>query len=137
MKKEYVNILLILLIILVSVYIIRILKLTGICIMILSILSPLFFGYVLSWVIRPIVDKLKFNRVAITLIIYFLFILLIILIMLKLIPLIIEETKKIVPIIKYYIIHNKTLYNIFNSLNIKSIISFNIKNMNNYLSNIF
>ena len=73
MKKNHLNILITLLIILVSIYIIRTLKLMGICCMILSILSPLLFGYVLSWIIKPIVDKIKFNRVVTTIIIYLLF----------------------------------------------------------------
>lgn len=136
MKKNYLNILIVLLIILVSVYIIRILKLTGICCMILSILSPLFFGYVLSWIIKPIVDKIKFNRVITTIVIYLLFIGLVVLILFNLIPLIISESKKMIPIIKYYILHNNTLLKIYESLNIKSIISTTLKSMNACLSDI-
>ena len=104
--------------------------------MILSILSPLFFGYVLSWILKPIVDKINFNRVITTIIIYLLFIGLISIILFNIIPLIIEETKKIIPIIKYYIIHNKTLYSIYKNLNINNIITTNLKNMDNYLNNI-
>lgn len=137
MKKNHLNILITLLIILVSIYIIRTLKIMGTCCMILSILSPLLFGYVLSWIIKPIVDKIKFNRVVTTIIIYLLFAGLITLILFNLIPLIISETKKIIPIIKYYILHNRTLLNIYESLNIKNIITSNIKNMNNCLNNIF
>ena len=105
--------------------------------MILSILSPLFFGYVLSWILKPIVDKINFNRVLITIIIYLLFLVLISIILFNIVPLIIEETKKIIPIIKYYIMHNKTLYSIYNNLNLKNILTTNLKNMNNYLNNIF
>ena len=137
MKKQNLNILIVLLIFLVSIYIIRILKLTGFCCMILSILSPLFFGYIFSWIIKPIVDKIRFNRVVTTIVIYLLFIGLIMFILFNLIPIIISELKKIIPVIKYYIIHNKTLYNIYESLNIKDIITLNIKNMNECLSNIF
>lgn len=137
MKKNYLNIFITLLIILVTIYIIRILKLMGICCMILSILSPLFFGYVLSWIIKPIVDKIKFNRVVTTIIIYLLFLGLITLILFNLIPLIVNETKHIIPTIKYYILHNKYLLKIYESLNIKSIITSNIKHMNTCLNNIF
>ncbi len=136
MKKNYLNILIMLLIFLVSIYIIRILKLTGICCIFISILSPLFFGYVLSWVLKPIVDKINFNRVVTTIAIYLLFIGLIIFILFNLIPLIISESKKMIPIIKYYIIHNKYLYNIYESLNIKDLITSNLKNMNDCLNNI-
>lgn len=137
MKKNHINILITLLIILVGIYIIRTLKLMGICCMILSILSPLFFGYVLSWIIKPIVDRIKFNKVITTIIIYLLFIGIIALILFNLIPLIVSETKKIIPIIKYYILHNRPLLKIYKSLNIKTIITSNIKNMNDCLNNIF
>lgn len=135
--KKNLNILIVLLIMLVGIYIIRILKLTGICCMLLSILSPLFFGYVLSWIIKPIVDKLKFNRVIVTTIIYLLFIGVIVLVLFNLVPLIISEVKKIFPVIKYYIIHNNILYNLYESLNINDIITSNLKNMNDCLNDIF
>ena len=136
MKKNNLNILIILLILLVSVYIIRLLKLTGICCMILSILSPLFFGYVLSWILKPIVDKINFNRGITTTFIFILFIGSIIFIFFKLVPLIIIESKKIFPIIKYYILHNKYLYKIYNNLNIKEMVISNLKHMKNCLNNI-
>ena len=104
--------------------------------MILSILSPLFFGYIVYWILKPIVDKINFNRVITTTIIYLLFIGLIVFILIKLIPLIIFETKKIIPIIKYYVVHNKYLYKIYNNINIKKIISSNMNYMNNCLNNI-
>lgn len=104
--------------------------------MILSILSPLFFGYILSWIIKPIVDKIKFNRVVTTIIIYLLFIGIITLILFNLIPLILTETKRIIPIIKYYINHNRVVLKIYESLNIKNILTTNIKTMNACLNNI-
>lgn len=137
MKKQNLNILVILLIILVSVYIIRFLKLMGFCVIILSILSPLFFGYILSWIIKPIVDKINFNRVVTTVIIYLIFIGLVLLILFNLIPIIVDETKKIIPVIKYYILHNQTLYSVYESLNVKGILSNSLKNMNNSITNIF
>lgn len=105
--------------------------------MILSILSPLFFGYILSWIIKPIVDKIKFNRVVTTIIIYLLFIGIVTLILFNLVPLIITEVKRIIPIIKYYINHNRLVLKVYESLNIKKILTSNIKNMNNCLNNIF
>ena len=137
MKRNYLNILIILLIFLVSIYIIRYLKIIGFCKIIISILSPLFFGYVLSWILRPLVDKIKFNRVVITLIIYILFLGGIIFLLFKLIPIILNELKNIIPIIKYYIIHNKFLFKIYNKLNISKLFSNNIKVMNIYVNNIF
>lgn len=137
MKKDYLNILICLLIVLVSIYIIRVLKLTGICCVFLSILSPLFFGYIISWILKPIVNKFKINRVIVTLFVYLLFLGLIFLILVNIIPLIISESKKIYPIIKYYITHNEILYNIYESLNIKSIMSNLFKYFNSCLNNVF
>ena len=136
MKKKHINILINLLIVLVSIYIIRALKLTGICCIFLSILSPLFFGYIISWIIEPLVDKIKINRVVSTIIVYLLFIGILILLLVNIVPMIIEQSKKIYPIIKYYVIHNSTLYNIYKSLNIQNIISTGLKSVNNCLNNI-
>ena len=136
MKKKYINILLLLLIILISILIIRTLKILGICCVFLSILSPLFFGYVIYWILRPIVNKIKFNRVVTTTIIYLFFMGLIIFFLLKIIPLMITESKKIIPSINNYIINNKYLSKIYDNINIKKIISSNIKYMNNCLNNI-
>ncbi len=51
--------------------------------------------------------------------------------------LIITEIKRIIPIIKYYINHNRIVLKIYESLNIKNILTSNIKTMNNCLNNIF
>ncbi len=104
--------------------------------MILSILSPLFFGYVLSWILKPIVDKINFNRSIITTLLFVLFIGSIVFILFKLIPLIISESKKIIPIIKYYTLHNRYLLKIYESLNLKDIVTSNLKHMNSCLNNI-
>jgi len=137
MKKDYKNILIILLIVLVSIYIIRYLKIIGFCTIILSIISPLFIGYILSWILRPIVDKIKFNRVIVTLIIYILFLGGVTLILFNLIPIIIEQLKNIIPLIKYYINHNSFIHKIYLKLNIDSLFHSNIKLMNNYVNNVF
>lgn len=135
--KKSLNILIWLIIFLVSIYIIRILKITGICCIFLSILSPLFFGYIISWIIKPIVDKLNINRVISTLIIYILFLGIIVFMVFNIVPILIIEIKKIIPIIKYYILHNKILYNIYNNLNIKTLLSNTLKYFNSCFSNIF
>ena len=103
--------------------------------MFLSILSPLFFGYTLYWILKPIVNKINFNRVVTTTIIYLLFIGFIIFIIFKIIPLILLESKKVIPIIEHYN-HNEYLYKLFNYINMKKIILNNMKYMNNCLNNI-
>jgi len=137
MKKKNLNILIYLLIILVCIHIIRVLKITGICCMFLSILSPLFLGYIISWIIKPLVDKIKFNRVVITLIVYILFLGLIFLILINIVPLILKEIKNIYPVIKYYVLHNKILYNLYKSLNLQSILSNSLSYFNYCINNIF
>lgn len=131
------NILIVLLIILVSIYVIRLLKLTGICCTILSIMSPLFFGYIISWILKPIVDKIKVNRVLCTLIIYLLFIFIISLFLINIFPILIHESRNIYMIIKEYINNNKFLFNIVDSLNLKNILSNVFKYFNNCFNNIF
>ena len=135
--KKSLNILIWLIIFLVSIYIIRILKITGICCIFLSILSPLFFGYIISWIIKPIIDKFNINRVLSSLIIYILFLGIIIFMLFNIVPILIIEIKKIIPIIKYYILHNEILYNIYNNLNIKTLLSNILKYFNSCFSNIF
>ena len=137
MKRNYINILIILLIFLVSIYIIRYLKIIGFCTILLSILKPLFYGFVLSWILRPIVDKIKCNRVLITLIIYILFLGGIVLILFNLIPIIFRESKNIIPTIYNYINNNKYLNSLYNTLNLKSIFNNNLRSMNSYVNNIF
>ncbi len=134
--KKNINILITLLIALTSINIIRMLKLTGICCIFLSILSPLFFGYIIAWIIKPLVDKIKFNRIILTIIVYILFLGVISILLLNIIPQIIKESKSIYPIIKYYITHNRILYKICETINIESIMSTLMKNTNNCLNNI-
>ena len=135
MKRNYLNVLIMLLIILISIFIIRYLKIIGFCTVLLSILKPLFFGYIISWILKPIVDKIKCNRVVITLVIYILF--LIILILFNLVPLIFKEIKNIIPTIMNYINNNIYFNAIYKTLNIKNIFNNNIRSMNSYVNNIF
>lgn len=137
MKKKYEQVLLILLIILVSIYIIKISKLTGICCLLLSILSPLFFGFVLSWILKPIVNKFKINKVLTTTIIYLLFLSIIFIIIFNIVPLVIDDIKNIYPNIRDYINKNSFLKKMFNNLNFQNIIKSNLKTINNCINNIF
>ncbi len=136
MRKNIINIILILLAIYLGIHIIKISKVTGLCCMIISILSPLFFGYIISWILRPIIDKFKINRVVITSLVYILFIGIIIVILFNIIPLIIKEIKHIYPIIKTYILNNKVLLDLYKNLNIQNILKTNIKKINSCFTNI-
>jgi len=136
MKRNYLNILILLLIFLTSIYIIRYLKIIGFCSVILSILKPLFFGYAISWILKPIVDKVKWNKVLVTLIIYILFLGGISLILYNLVPIILKEVKLILPSIINYINNNRYMSIIYKVLNIGQIFNVYFKNMNSYLNNI-
>ena len=60
------NISIILINIILILAIIKICKITGFCFTIISLISPLFFGYCISWIIRPLIEKLKkLNKIII------------------------------------------------------------------------
>lgn len=135
--KLGLTILIYLLVALSVIFIIKLLKITGICCLIISILSPLFFGYIIYWILFPLIEKIKFNKVLSTSILYILIVLMLFLILINIIPLIIKDIKDIIPTIRYYIYHNRLLYKIYINLNMKNIISTSIKKMNYCINNIF
>ena len=103
--KDLKKLLLILLIILVFFYIIKISKLIGFCCTILNILSPLLIGYVIAWLIKPIMLKFnkRFNVVTSSIITYVLFTIIIGFIGYLFIPIVIKEIKNLIPqIIDFY-----------------------------------
>ena len=136
MKRNNVNILINLLILLVSIYIIKIFKILGFCCLIISILRPLLFGYVIAWILKPLINKINYNNTIISGFIYIMFIVIISLFIIKLLPIFIKSIKKLLPTINYFVVHNKYLYKIYNSINIKKIITLNLKYMNDCLNNI-
>ena len=80
--------------------IIKICKITGFCLTIFNLISPLFFGYVIAWIIRPIIINLKkynIKPLISTLTLYILLIGTITLLLITLIPKMIVETKNILP----------------------------------------
>lgn len=99
------KILLILLIFLTFLFVIKESRLIGFCCTFLSILSPLFIGYIIAWLLKPIM--LKFNKrwsvVTSSIITYILLSLIIILIGYLFIPVVIKEIKNLIPnIIDFY-----------------------------------
>lgn len=136
MKKIYKDIIGILLIILILINIFRLSNLTSIFCTILYLISPLFFGYIISWILKPLIDKIKLNKVVSTVIVYLIFLSLIAYIIFNLVPLVIKEAIKIYPIIKNYINENKWILKIYNYLNIQSIINNNFNKINSCLNNI-
>lgn len=96
-----IKILLVLLIVLIFLFIIKECKLTNFCITIINLTSPLFFGYIIAWLLKPIM--LKFNKKLSlrlsTCLTYGLIFILFALIIYFFVPIIIKEIKNIWPLI--------------------------------------
>ena len=135
-KKTLITLINIILILL----IIKICKITGFCLTILNLISPLFFGYVFAWIIRPIIISLKkynIKPLISTLIIYIFLIGTLALLLLTLIPKIINETKNILPGINMFIKSHPLLIKIKDIMLSSKILTNLIGNMNEPIKNIF
>lgn len=103
------KLLIILLNILLILIIIKICKIMGFCLTIVDLISPLFFGYVIAWIIRPVIEWLKkkhINTVISSVFIYTFIIAILITICITLIPRIINDVKELLPSIEKYINSN-------------------------------
>ncbi len=103
--NNLIKIVLILLTILLLLEIIRKCKIIGFCCTLINLISPLFFGYALAWLIKPIM--LKFNKKLsdrLSAILTFSFLIAILtLFSYFLIPIIIKEIKNIIPeVVNFY-----------------------------------
>lgn len=104
---------------------------------ILKIVSPLFIGIVIAWLLDPIVKKIKkhkINRAIATTIVYLILIAIIILILSALIPVLTEQINEIVKSIPTI---SNTLKNWINDIfnNISNIEGFDVSNLKNNLFN--
>ena len=109
------NISIILINIILILAIIKICKITGFCFTIISLISPLFFGYCISWIIRPLIEKLKkynIKPLISSILIYLVIISLLVILLATLIPKIIEETTNLLPNLNKFINNNKYLIKI-------------------------
>ena len=127
------NITFILINIILSILVIKICKITGFCFTIINLVSPLFFGYIISWIVRPLIEKLKMHKikpVISIIIIYIIMILIFIAILLILLPKFTYEVKNIITGINELINNNPILKKIkkilLNNILLTNIIS-NIK----------
>lgn len=127
------NLLITLINIILILLIIKICKITGFCLTIINLISPLFFGYCIAWLIRPIVLKLKKYKIKpliSTIIIYILVIGVLIILLLTLIPQIINQSKNLINVLNSYIstkpfliklksilLSSKTITNILSNMN--------------------
>lgn len=139
-KLESKKILIVLLNILLIFIIIKMCKIMGFCLTIIDLISPLFFGYVIAWIIRPVIEFLKrkhINTVISSVIIYTLIIGILVTIGITLIPRIINDIKELLPSIENYLNKNPYL-NKVKSLSFSKEVSTNILGkVNSSFRNIF
>ena len=135
-KNKLINLFLILINILVSLIIIKECKLIGFCYTIINLIMPLFFGFTIAWLLKPIMLKInkKFSVPVSASLTYIIFIFLISIIIYFFIPVIVGEVKNLIPyIIKIY---NKMPPRIIDSVNISEIGKKAVFLINNYTVNI-
>lgn len=141
MKRLYnKNLLIILLNILLILIIIKVCKITGFCLTIIDLISPLFFGYIISWIIRPVSDflkKYKINPIISSTILYLLIIGIIIILFINLVPRIIKDIKDLLPSLEKFINSNQYLSKVKNMLVKSNIGSRVANNLNGSVKNIF
>lgn len=130
------KILFILLIILVLFFIIKECKLIGFCYSLITILSPLFWGYIIAWLLKPLMLKInkKFNLNISIFLTYIIICLVIGLLGYLLIPVIIKEIKNLIPeIIKFY---NSMPSKYINNINMSDLAKKVITMVNSFTINI-
>lgn len=136
-KDSYLKkILLILLIFLVLLIILKESKLIGFCSTILNLISPLFFGYVIAWLLKPVMLKFnkKFNTIISSIITYILLMIIIGVIAYFFIPVVIKEIRNVIPdVINLY---HKLPSNFTNNVNLNELGKRVLTIINNCTSNI-
>ena len=107
--------------ILLLLIIVRECKITRTCFTIISLISPIFFGFALAWVIKPIMlfFNKKLSTYLSTILTYVLIILLIFLIGYVVVPIVINEVKNLLPFLKSY--YYKLSPRIIDNINITEI----------------
>lgn len=117
-NSKLLKLLIILVDVLLSLYLIKMCKITHFCCTILSLISPLFIGYVIAWVFKPLVNMLssKLNiKVSYSIILLYIFLVLVLFLFCYfLFPFIINEIKNLIPVLRefYYMIPREYISNI-------------------------
>lgn len=129
------KILLILLIILVLFFIIKECKIIGFCCSIINILSPLFWGYIIAWLLKPLMLKInkRFNLNISILLSYFIICIIIGFLGYLLVPIIIKEIKNLVPEIVYF--YHRLPSKVLNNINLNELAKKGISMINGITTN--
>ena len=120
-NSKLLKLLIILVDILLLLVVIRECKITHFCCTIFNLISPVLVGYVIAWILKPIVNRLSrnYSYTASTIICYFLIIVVILIFGYFLVPFIRNESKHIIPMLEN--IYNHIPNHILSKIDIKQI----------------
>ena len=120
-NSKLLKLLIILVDILLLLVVIRECKITHFCCTIFNLISPVLVGYVIAWILKPIVNRLSrnYSYTASTIICYFLIIVVILIFGYFLVPFIKDESKHIIPMLEN--IYNHIPNHILSKIDVKQI----------------
>ena len=120
-NSKLLKLLIILVDILLLLIVIRECKITHFCCTIFNLISPVLVGYVIAWILKPIVNRLSrnYSYTASTIICYFLIIVVILIFGYFLVPFIRNESKHIIPMLEN--IYNHIPNHILSKIDVKQI----------------
>ena len=120
-NSKLLKLLIILVDILLLLVVIRECKITHFCCTIFNLISPVLVGYVIAWILKPIVNRLSrnYSYTASTIICYFLIIVVILIFGYFLVPFIRNESKHIIPMLEN--IYNHIPNHILSKIDVKQI----------------
>ena len=120
-NSKLLKLLIILVDILLLLVIIRECKITNFCCTILNLISPVIIGYVIAWILKPIVNKLSknYSYTGSTIICYFFIIIVILIFGYFLVPFIKDESKHIIPMLES--LYNRIPNHILSKIDVKQL----------------
>ncbi len=120
-KSKLLKLLIILVDILLLLVVIRECKITNFCCTIFKLVSPVIIGYVIAWILKPLVNKFSknYSYTASTIICYFLIIIIILIFGYFLVPFITNESKHIIPMLEN--IYNHIPNHILSKIDVKQL----------------
>ena len=120
-NSKLLKLLIILVDILLLLVVIRECKITHFCCTILNLISPVIIGYVIAWILKPIVNKLSknYSYTGSTIICYFFIIIVILIFGYFLVPFIKNESKHIIPMLES--LYNRIPNHILSKIDVKQL----------------
>lgn len=120
-NSKLLKLLIVLVDILLLLVVIRECKITNFCCTILNLISPVLIGYVIAWILKPIVNKLSknYSYMASTIICYFLIIFIVLIFGYFLVPFIRDESRYIFPMFES--IYNRIPNHILSKIDFKQL----------------